>query len=206
MSTLMINSKVKLGCNICDKCCINRGDIKITPINVIEISRFMKISIKEFIENYTCRLENQPLEIVIKSVGERNRCILNDEKTNMCTVHSVKPMQCVTFPLIPIDLEHDIFYNQDTCVCDEKKEMRVIDWLNGKKGIYVKYKKIYMEWIELIENIQKRWDNIDKNLQEEIFDILFYNYDHNVKDIKNAVRKNFKIVKKLLKETVLMFL
>lgn len=206
MSTLMINSKVKLGCNICDKCCINRGDIKITPINVIEISRFMKISIKEFIENYTCRLENQPLEIVIKSVGERNRCILNDEKTNMCTVHSVKPMQCVTFPLIPIDLEHDIFYNQDTCVCDEKKEMRVIDWLNGKKGIYVKYKKIYMEWIELIENIQKRWDNIDKNLQEEIFDILFYNYDHNVKDIKNAVRKNFKIVRKLLKETVLMFL
>ena len=29
MSFLMINSKVKLGCNICDKCCINRGDIKL---------------------------------------------------------------------------------------------------------------------------------------------------------------------------------
>lgn len=197
MSTLMINSKVKLGCNICDKCCINRGDIKITPVNVIEISRFMKISIKDFIENYTCRLENQPLEIVIKSVGKKNICILNDEKTSMCTIHKVKPMQCVTFPLIPIDLEHDIFYNQDTCECDEKKEMKVIDWLNGKKGIYVKYKKIYMEWIELIEELQKKWDKIDKNIQEEIFDILFYNYDDNVKNIKKAVRKNFKIVKKM---------
>lgn len=31
MEIVTINSKVKLGCNICDKCCINRGDIKLTP-------------------------------------------------------------------------------------------------------------------------------------------------------------------------------
>ena len=202
MSTLMINSKVKLGCNICDKCCINRGDIKLTPINVIEISRFMNISIKDFIENYTIRLENQPIEIAIRAVGEKKRCILNDEKTNMCIIHKVKPMQCVTFPLIPIDLEHDIFYNQDTCECAEKKEMRVIDWLNGKKGIYVKYKKIYIEWIELIESIQKKWDCIDNNTRQEIFDILFYNYEDDVRNIKKAVKNNFKIIKKIVNVNV----
>lgn len=48
MSFLMINSKVKLGCNICDKCCINRGDIKLTPINVIQISEYLNISIPDF--------------------------------------------------------------------------------------------------------------------------------------------------------------
>ncbi|MBP3708074.1 MAG: hypothetical protein J6J36_05655 [Clostridia bacterium] len=52
-STVMISSKVKLGCNICDRCCVNRGDIKITPVNAIEISKFMNISIKDFLEEYT---------------------------------------------------------------------------------------------------------------------------------------------------------
>ncbi len=133
MEILTINSEVKLGCNICDKCCINRGDIKLTPINVIQISKYMNIPIKEFLEKYTSKLQNEQPEIVLKPIGKKNRCILNDEKTNMCTIHKVKPMQCVTFPLVPIDLEHNIFFNQDTCVCDEKKDIRVIDWLNGKK-------------------------------------------------------------------------
>ena len=198
-STLMINSKVNLGCNICDKCCINRGDIKITPINVIEISRFMKISKKNFIENYTESVDNQPLEIVIKSTGSKSRCILNDKKSNMCTVHPVKPMQCVTFPLIPLDIKRDIFYNQDTCTCDNKKEIKVIDWLNGKSGIYMKYKKVYMDWIDMIEKIQIVWDKLNKRTQDEIFNILFYNYKEDEKNIKKSVRKNIKIAREMAK-------
>lgn len=199
METLTINSKVKLGCNICDKCCINRGDIKLTPINVIQISRYMNISIKEFLNKYTTRLENEEPEIVLKAIGERNTCILNDQNTNKCTIHSVKPMQCVTFPLIPVDLEHDIFFNQDTCICNEKKEMKVIDWLNGKKGIYVKYKKIYIEWIDLVENLQKKWASLTKDQQNEIFEILFCNYSNKSINIKKCVRKNFKKVRKITK-------
>ena len=193
----MINSKAKLGCDICDKCCINRGDIKITPVSVIEISRYLNISPKEFIENYTEQPKNQPLEIVIKAIGNKNRCILNDEKTSMCTVHPVKPMQCVTFPLVPLDIKRDIFYNQDTCVCQNKKEMKVIDWLNGKEGIYLKYKKVYLEWIDMIEKIQNRWEKLNKRTQDQIFNTLFYNYKENEKDIKRSVRKNIKLAEKL---------
>ena len=40
---LNLKSKVNLYCSICDKCCEYRGDIKITPINVLEISKFLKI-------------------------------------------------------------------------------------------------------------------------------------------------------------------
>ena len=199
MEILTINSKVKLGCNICDKCCINRGDIKLTPINVIQISKYMNIPIKEFLEKYTSKLQNEQPEIVLKPLGEKNRCILNDEKTNMCTIHKVKPMQCVTFPLVPIDLEDNIFFNQDTCVCDEKKDIRVIDWLNGKNGIYLKYKKIYMEWIALVEDIQKKWDNLNKEQHERIYETLFCNYNDNIINIKHSVRKNFRIVKKIIK-------
>ena len=140
-----LKSKTKLGCDICDRCCINRGDIKITPVNVIEISRYMNITPKEFIERYTSKLENQPLELVIKAKESNNRCILNNSENSKCEIHPVKPMQCVTFPLIPVDLKKDVFYNQDTCDCSGQKEMSVLDWLNGRDGIYVKYKKVYIE-------------------------------------------------------------
>ena len=90
-----------------------------------------------------------------------------------------------------------IFFNQDTCVCDEKKEMKVIDWLNGKNGIYVKYKKIYLEWIDLIENLQQHWDEYSQNEKDEIYKILFLNYRQGEKNIKKAVRKNFRMIKKM---------
>ena len=40
---LNLKSKAKLNCTLCEKCCEYRGDIKITPINVLEISKFLKI-------------------------------------------------------------------------------------------------------------------------------------------------------------------
>ena len=193
-----IKSKTKLGCDICDKCCVNRGDIKITPVNVIEISRYMQLSIHEFMEIYTERLEDQPLEIVIRARGEHKRCIMNDRLTARCTIHPVKPMQCVTFPLVPVDLEQDIFYKQDTCVCPTQEEIKVIDWLNGKNGIYLKYKKIYREWVNFIEDIQKVWDRIPMSKQEEIFNTLYYNYKCEDEDIEKCVKNNIKKAKKIV--------
>lgn len=59
MDILTLNSKVKIGCKICDKCCIYRGDIKITSINVCMISKFLKISPKEFVQKYTHEVERR---------------------------------------------------------------------------------------------------------------------------------------------------
>ena len=199
MGYLTLYAKAKLGCKICDKCCINRGDIKLTPINVIEISRYMNISIEDFLDRYTQKLEDEPPELVLKAVGKRATCILNDEKTNMCKVHSVKPMQCVTFPLIPVDLKKDIFYNQNSCPYGAKEEIKVIDWLNGKDGIYLKYKKVYIDWINLIEEIQKKWQKLSKERQNEIYRILFYDYDNKKGNVKHMVRKNIKKVRDMIK-------
>lgn len=193
-----LKSKTKLGCDICDRCCINRGDIKITPINILEISRYMQLSLHEFIEIYTEKLEDQPLELVIKACGDNKRCIMNDSITSRCTIHKVKPMQCVTFPLIPVDLEKDLFYKQDTCECANQKEMNVIEWLNGEDGIYLKYKKIYVEWINFIEGMQRIWDRLTTDQQEEIFNIVYYNYKSRDEDIEKCVKNNIKKVKKMI--------
>ena len=193
-----IKDKTKLGCNICDKCCINRGDIKITPINALEISRYMQMSLHEFIDGYTTSVEGQPLERVVKAVGNQNRCILNDAITSRCMIHPVKPMQCVTFPLVPIDLEKDLFYKQDTCVCENQSEIPVIDWLNGKNGIYVKYKRIYMEWINFVDDMQKIWHRLDDGTREDIFNIVYYSYSSKDTNVEKCVKNNIKRAKKLI--------
>lgn len=200
MQYLTLKSKVKIGCNICDKCCINRGDIKLTPINIIEISKYMNISIEEFISKYTKALTDEPPEMVIKTTGDKYTCILNNQDTNKCSVHSVKPMQCVMFPLVPVDLEHDIFFNQNTCPYEQNQEIKVIDWLNGKKGIYVKYKKLYIKWINLMETLQKKWSSIPSDTQGEIYKILYYDYDSGKGNIKRMVNNNIKKVYKIIKK------
>ncbi len=200
MGELMLNSKIKLGCTICDKCCINRGDIKIMPLNVIEISRYLGISKQQFLDMYTSKVEDEPLEIVIKSKGNKHRCIFNNEKDFKCNIHDVEPMQCVTFPLIPIDIKRDIFFNQDTCVCENKKEMRVIDWLNGKKGIYLRCKKIYADWIDFIEYVQTKWSKINEEQKSQIFNIMYLEYREDIKNVQKAIRKNMRKVKRLIKK------
>jgi len=193
-----LKTRTKLGCDICDKCCVNRGDIKITPVNILEISRFMQLSLHEFVEIYTEKIDGQPLELAIKAKGDRKRCIMNDGVTSRCTIHPVRPMQCATFPLIPVDLKKDLFYKQDTCVCTNQPETKVIDWLDGKNGIYVKYKKIYMEWINFVEGIQRVWDRIPDRYQEEIFNLVYYNYKSDDEDIEKCVLKNIKKAKKIV--------
>ena len=109
MDILTLKSKVKLGCNMCDKCCIYRGDIRLLPINVWRISKYLNISVKEFLEKYTDRPEGNKLELVLKTTGELRQCILYDEPGKKCGIHPVKPLQCVMFPLVPENLKRDYF-------------------------------------------------------------------------------------------------
>ncbi|MBR2704448.1 MAG: YkgJ family cysteine cluster protein [Clostridia bacterium] len=197
-SYVSLKSKTKLGCDICDKCCINRGDIKITPVNIIEISRYMQLSLHEFVEIYTEKLEGQPLELVIRARGSHRRCIMNDGITSRCTIHPVRPMQCATFPLVPVDLQKDLFFKQDSCDCPGQVDTKVIDWLDGKKGIYLKYKKIYMEWINFVEGVQKVWYRIPAKYQEDIFNLVYYNYKSEDVDLEKCVSKNIKRAKKII--------
>lgn len=197
MGILTLKSKVKLGCNLCDKCCIYRGDIRLTPINVCLISKFLNIPIKEFIEKYTDRLNK--LELVLKTKGNLKQCILYDEKNKCCGIHSVKPMQCVMFPLVPENLKRDYFYDSEQCVFKDAKEIRVDKWLNGNNNIYKKNKKICMEWIEFIEENEEKTYNISEEKINKFYYILFENYNLE-KNLKKQLKKNMNTVKEELKK------
>lgn len=196
---LNLKSKTNLQCKICDRCCKYRGDIRLTPINVLEISKFLKIEIDEFLNKYTHEVKGEEPEIALKSVGEEEWCILNDTKTYKCKIQKVKPMQCVVFPLIPIDVKNDLFINSNSCILEENKKTTVNKWLNGNNKIYKRNKDIYLIWIKLIEEIQPKWNKFSKEKQEEIKQVLFKNYDKN-KKYKKQIINNIKKVKEIIKQ------
>ena len=196
---LTMKSKTNLSCKICDRCCKYRGDIKLTPINILEISKFLKIEIKEFLEKYTYEVEGEEPEIALKGIGEERRCILNDDKTFKCKIHKVKPIQCIMFPLMPIDVEKDLFINMHTCPVDENKKTSVNKWLNGNNKIYKRNKNIYLKWIEFIEEIEPKWNKLSKEKQLKVKEIIFEKY--NIKEkFEEQIIENLKEERKLIYE------
>lgn len=173
---LSLKSKVNLNCSLCDKCCQNRGDIKITPINVIEIAKYLKISTDEFINNYTHPVSDDSIEIALNAEGEKHFCIFNKEGTYKCKIQKVKPVQCVVFPLIPVDINRDLFINSDQCPIKTDKKISVNKWLNGNNNIYKKHKDLYIKWIDLLEELEPKWAKLSENKKETIKNILFKNY------------------------------
>lgn len=200
MDILTLKSKEKLGCNRCEKCCIYRGDIRIIPVNACKISKFLKISLKDFLERYTERLENAKLEIALKTTGSLKECILYDKNIKGCKIHPVKPMQCVMFPLVPENLKRDYFYNSNQCVLDNVDEITVNEWVNGNNKIYSKNKKIYIEWIKFIEWIQPKLEKVSDEKLEELYKILFKNYNLKKWNLKSQMRNNMWKVSKIIKE------
>lgn len=188
---LNLKSKVKLNCSLCDKCCQNRGDIKITPINVIEISQYLNISIEEFITNFTHKVEGSNLEIALNAQGDKNFCIFNNEGTYKCQIQKVKPVQCVVFPLVPVDINRDLFINTNQCPIETQKEITVNKWLNGNNNIYKKHKEVYLKWIDFLEEIDSNWNKIGIEKQNEINKIVFYKYKKNAKskDVLNNLKE-----------------
>ena len=193
MDILNLNSKVKIGCKICDKCCIYRGDIKITSINVAMISKYLGITTKEFIEQYTHDVEGEFPEIALNGVGEKRACILYDSDTYKCKIHKVKPMQCVMFPLVPEDLKNDFFINSGSCEYDEQKEIKVKKWLGGNNGIYKKHKEFYIKWIAVMEEIQFRKSHLNDDSKTYIKKLLYEEIDLN-KNLKKQVENNLEKV------------
>lgn len=197
LEILYLKSKTNIDCQICDKCCKHRGDIRLTPVNVVEISKFLKCSIEDFLYLYTDNVKGQEPEIVLKTIGREKLCIFNDSETNKCMIQKVKPMQCVVFPLVPVDLKQDFFTNSGECKVKTKKQVSVNRWLNGNNNIYKRHKESTIEWTEFLEEYQPIWKNLTKKEKRNIDNLLYYNYNYH-DNVDKQMHDNIQEAKKIL--------
>ena len=92
---LTADDPFRFHCTQCGKCCINREDILLTPLDLFRIANELKLSLKEFIGQY-CELyigldSHFPL-IRLKPKGSVKRCPLL--KNRRCSVHKAN-LLCV---------------------------------------------------------------------------------------------------------------
>lgn len=87
-------------CTECGKCCKHREDIMLTPRDIYNISKELKITIKELIAKYCEVYLGQDSHVPIVRIlprGNVQRCSFL--KSNKCLVHKAKPTICAMFPI-----------------------------------------------------------------------------------------------------------
>ena len=98
--TVSLDDTFKFHCDQCGKCCTNRENIILSPMDVFRLSRELNITPVEFYKEY-CVFnigENSRIPIIrLASVGRDRHCVLL--KDRKCSVHKVKPAVCGMYPL-----------------------------------------------------------------------------------------------------------
>ena len=87
-----------MGCWVCQRsgnCCRWKGFVKLSNQDISRISKFLFLSEEQFIEEYTQLAPNR--KYLILNSRENDDCTFLKGK-NICTIHEVKPNQCLGFP------------------------------------------------------------------------------------------------------------
>lgn len=86
---------LRFECTKCGKCCSRPGEIFMTPSDVYRIANHLKMEPDVFRKTLCARSGHE----WIMKVTRRKACpFFVDDK---CTIHSVKPIQCRTYPFWP---------------------------------------------------------------------------------------------------------
>lgn len=192
-----VDEPFRFHCDQCGKCCLNREDILLTPKDLYNLAKELKMTTRDVVNTYGEIYigSSSRLPIVrLRPRGSIKRCpLLKDRK---CSVHKVKPVVCAMFPIgrcIKIDSgEYNaqgvgksqteyIFTNPG---CGDNSETHTVrEWL-GEFGIPLE-DEFFMKWHQTIANIGNFIHKTEKVCGEElmeklwslIFVVLYLNYD-----------------------------
>jgi len=98
--TINLDDTFQFRCDQCGKCCINREDILMSPLDMYNAAKALNMTIPEFFdrycESYVGPSSRLPLVRLLPR-GPLKKCpLLKDKK---CSIHTSKPTVCAIFPL-----------------------------------------------------------------------------------------------------------
>ena len=172
--TIGLDDTFKFHCDQCGKCCTNREDIILSPMDIFKMAKELKISTVDFFHEY-CVFnigDHTRLPIVrLASEGKDFHCVLL--KNHRCSVHKVKPAVCAMFPLGRyMSFEKDEYdaesistskvkYLLQPPECgDESEEHTVREWLSG---FDIKLEdEAFVEWQKAISRFSKKMKELER--------------------------------------------
>lgn len=80
-------------------CCIGEsGYIWINRPEIEAVAEYLQTPVEEFAQNYLIRAKNRYSLREVKVEGMGYACIFFDTQKRLCSIYSVRPKQCRTFP------------------------------------------------------------------------------------------------------------
>ena len=178
----------------CTQCCINREDILLTPLDLFRIANELKLSLKEFIDQY-CELYIGPDShfpiIRLKPRGSVKRCPLL--KNRRCSVHKAKPAMCAMFPIgrviaFPEDGTSsnapviEYFYMNPGCG-NNTRTQTIREWFDSfgiplNDNFFIEWATFQKNFVTLIREAERFLDEAAmRQVWNLVFGILYLCYD-----------------------------
>lgn len=204
-------------CTQCGKCCINRTDIMLSPMDIFRMAKELHMSNSDFFRKYcTSHIgDNSRLPIImLKPVGKDDRCPLL--KNNKCSVHNVKPAVCGMFPLgryiafpkgepgtQPLN-SSEVKYLLQPLDCGDKTETHTVrEWLGGfdialEDKAFLLWNQSICQISQTLQELEKTWDMMTMMVIWFVTRVTLYdNYNHN-EPFLPQLEKNVEGLKSLL--------
>ena len=171
--TIGLDETFKFHCDQCGKCCTNREDIILSPMDIFKMAKELKMTPVEFYHEY-CVFnigEHTRMPIVrLASEGKDTHCVLL--KNHRCSVHKVKPAVCAMFPLgrymsfekddynaESIDTSKVKYLLQPPECGDESETHTVREWLSG---FDIKLEdEAFVQWQKAISRFSNKFKELE---------------------------------------------
>lgn len=169
------NTVISHKCNNCGMCCRNRGDISLTPLDVFNISKFLKMSCKDFISKY-CETD-EDVDVRILAHGMLKACIFlktNPNGKNKCDIYQVRPMACYLYPLKVFPGRLNVFRKDDAQFCPtSKKSIPISQFVREKSNNRYEYEFYHiLRFAVAVDNYTVKHPHVSNQEKIEYF---FYN-------------------------------
>lgn len=208
--TIDLDDTFKFHCTQCGKCCIQRDDIILSPMDLFRMAKELKMSNTEFIGKY-CSMHIGPVSrmpiIMLRPVGKDNRCPLL--KANKCSVHHVKPAVCGMFPLgrymsFPKDefnaeaIEKcEVKYLLQPPECGDESETHTVrEWLSGfdiklEDAAFIRWNQAISEIGDKLKELEKETDMMTMMSIWFITRVSMYEMYQHDKDFLSQLEENY---------------
>ena len=215
--TIGLDETFKFHCDQCGKCCTNREDIILSPMDIFKMAKELKMTPVEFYHEY-CVFnigEHTRMPIVrLASEGKDTHCVLL--KNHRCSVHKVKPAVCAMFPLgrymsfekddynaESIDTSKVKYLLQPPECGDESETHTVREWLSGfdiklEDEAFVQWQKAISRFSNKFKELEKKQDML--TMMEIWFVVrvsLYLQYDTSMDFLPQFVRNEENLLKLL---------
>lgn len=87
-------------CTMCGKCCTGEGEIWLAPEEVTRIAKHLNLSTQRFLDTHCKQYSKYKGWRMLKTREDSSACIFLGAD-NKCSIHTVRPNQCSTYPWWP---------------------------------------------------------------------------------------------------------